>query len=145
MTAISIAVREHGCMAAASTSCGPRPVRTGARWAVGAASVIVSAAAALITAMPARADSLAYLVNVTVRPGYNFANAQAALDYGYRICDKVAGAGYGELITDVKSDFGTSDDYQASYLITQAVGELCPASIWQLRKSAAGYRRQGPR
>lgn len=29
----------------------------------------------------ARADVVAYLVNVTVRPGYNFANADAALSY----------------------------------------------------------------
>jgi hypothetical protein len=41
---------------------------------------------------------------------------------------------------DVKDDFSTSDGYQASYLITQAVNELCPAMIWQLRNSAAGYR-----
>lgn len=30
-------------------------------------------------------------------------------------------------MTEVKSDFGTSDEYQASYLIGQAVAELCPA------------------
>ena len=35
--------------------------------------------------------------------------------------------------------FSTSDEYQAAYLINQAVGELCPAQIWQLRQSAAGY------
>jgi hypothetical protein len=39
----------------------------------------------------------------------------------------------------VKNDFSTSDEYQAAYLINQAVGELCPAQIWQLRQSAAGY------
>ena len=33
-------------------------------------------------AQPARADSVGYLVDVTVRPGYNFANADAALSYG---------------------------------------------------------------
>ena len=27
--------------------------------------------------------------------------------------------------------FNTSDDYQAPYLISQAVNELCPAQIWQ--------------
>ena len=31
------------------------------------------------------------------------------------------------------------DDYQAAYLINQAVNELCPALIWQLRNSAAHY------
>ena len=30
----------------------------------------------------AHADQVAYLVNVHVRPGYNFPNAEAALGYG---------------------------------------------------------------
>lgn len=38
----------------------------------------------------ARADVVAYLVNVTVRPGYNFANADAALSYGHGLCEKVS-------------------------------------------------------
>jgi len=89
----------------------------------------------------ARADVVAYLVNVHVRPGYNFPNAQAALDYGYGICDKVSqGRPFPQLMGDVKADFNTSDEYQASYLISQAVNELCPAMIWQLRNSAAHYR-----
>jgi hypothetical protein len=88
-----------------------------------------------------RADAVAYLVNVTVRPGYNFPNADAALDYGHGICDKVsAGRGYAQVMGDVKADFNTSDEYQASYLISQAVNERCPAQIWQLRNSAAHYR-----
>jgi hypothetical protein len=89
----------------------------------------------------ARADAVAYLVNVTVRPGYNFANADAALSYGHGICDKVSqGRTYPQVMGDVKADFNTSDEYQASYLISQAVNELCPALIWQLRNSAAHYR-----
>jgi hypothetical protein len=89
----------------------------------------------------ARADVVAYLVNVHMRPGYNFPNAQAALDYGYGICDKVAaGRGFPQVMDDVRADFNTSDDYQASYLISQAVNELCPALIWQLRNSAAHYQ-----
>jgi Protein of unknown function (DUF732) len=89
----------------------------------------------------ARADVVAYLVNVTVRPGYNFPNADAALSYGYGICDKVSGGRtYAQVMGDVKADFNTSDEYQASYLITQAVNELCPALIWQLRNTAAHYR-----
>jgi hypothetical protein len=89
----------------------------------------------------ARADVVAYLVNVHVRPGYNFPNAQAALDYGYGICDKVSqGRPFPQLMGDVKADFDTSDEYQGSYLISQAVNELCPALIWQLRNSAAHYR-----
>jgi len=41
---------------------------------------------------------------------------------------------------DVKADFNTSDEFQASYLISQAVNELCPELIWQLRNSAGRYR-----
>jgi len=89
------------------------------------------------TAPTARADSVGYLVNVTVRPGYNFPNADAALAYGYGICDKIGqGRGYGHLVDDIKTDFATTDEYQATYLISQAADELCPALIWQLRQSA---------
>src|ERR1700731_904749 len=93
-----------------------------------------------VTVAPqARADAVAYLVNVSVRPGYNFPNADAAFAYGHGICDNVAaGRTYAQLMGDVKDEFSTSDEYQASYLITQAVNELCPAMIWQLRNSAAG-------
>ena len=98
-------------------------------------------AATLGLAPCARADVVAYLVNVHVRPGYNFPNADAALGYGYGICDKVsAGSAYAQVMGEVKADFATSDEYQASYLINQAVNELCPAQIWQLRNSAAHYR-----
>lgn len=84
---------------------------------------------------------LAYLIGVTTRPGYNFASPDEALDYGYGICAKVAhGVGYAQLVTEVQGDFNTSDDYQASYLISQAANELCPELIWQLRNSAAHYR-----
>ena len=100
----------------------------------------LSALGATWAAEPARADSVAYLVNVTVRPGYNFPNADAALAYGYGICDKIGqGRGYAQLISDVKADFATNDDYQGVYLINQAANELCPALIWQLRQSAAHY------
>ena len=89
----------------------------------------------------AHADSGAYLIEVMVRPGYNFASAADALAYGYQLCDKVSGGRrYADLIGDVKSDFHTSDEFQASYLIDKAVNELCPALIWQLRNSAAHYR-----
>ncbi len=105
-----------------------------------AAATAASTGVLLVTDAPAHADAVAYLVNVTVRPGYNFPNADTALAYGNSICDKVrAGEGYARLMAQVKSDFSTSDEYQASYLISQAAGELCPAQIWQLRQSAAGY------
>src|SRR5262245_47952805 len=111
------------------------------------AAGVVFASAALFAAVSvavspfARADVVAYLVNVHVRPGYNFPNADAALGYGYGICDKVAsGRGFPQVMADVRADFNTSDDFQASYLISQAVNELCPAQIWQLRNSAAHYQ-----
>jgi hypothetical protein len=100
-----------------------------------------SAGALMLTGPPsARADAVAYLVNVTIGPGYDFPNADAALAYGNIVCDRVrAGERYAQIMSEVKSGFGTSDEYRASYLISQAVGELCPARIWQLRQSAAGY------
>ena len=104
------------------------------------ASAVAVSAVALAAAPSAQADQVAYLVNVHVRPGYNFPNAEAALGYGYSICDRVeAKIGYAQLVDEVKRDFNTNDYYQGGYLINQAVNELCPAQIWQLRQSAAGY------
>ena len=57
------------------------------------------------------------------------------------VCNSVAANA--QLMSDVKADFGTADEYQASYLISQSANELCPALIWQLRNSAAGYRPPG--
>jgi Protein of unknown function (DUF732) len=105
------------------------------------ASAALFAAATVAFTPCARADTVAYLVNVYMRPGYNFPNADAALSYGYGICDKVAaGRAFPQVMADVRADFNTSDDYQASYLISQSVNELCPAQIWQLRNSAAHYQ-----
>ena len=118
-------------------------IRTGMSHAVAGLIAACAALVGLGAALPpqARADAVAYLVNVTVLPGYNFADADAALSYGHGICEKVAaGRSYAQVAADVKADFNTSDEYQASYLITQAVNELCPAMIWQLRNSAANYR-----
>jgi Protein of unknown function (DUF732) len=97
--------------------------------------------ATVLSAPPAVADQVGYLVNVTVRPGYNFANAQAALDYGYGLCGRVeARQSYGEMAAAIKSDFHTADEHTVSYLLSQATQELCPGQIWQLRQSAVGYR-----
>jgi Protein of unknown function (DUF732) len=99
------------------------------------------ACAALLGSPAAHADTIAYLVNVTVRPGYHFANADDALTYGRGVCARIgSGQSYADVMGQIKSDFNNPDDYQASYLITQAVNELCPALIWQLRNSAANYR-----
>src|SRR5436309_1868668 len=83
-------------------------------------------------ALHANADVVASLVNVHVRPGYNFPNADAAIGYGNSICDRVAAKmSYAQLVEQVKADFNTADYYQGAYLINQAVNELCPAQIWQ--------------
>ena len=104
------------------------------------AAAFATVAATVALAPTAGADTVAYLVNVHVRPGYNFPNADAAIGYGNTICDRVAGKmGYGQLVDQVKADFHTTDYYQGAYLINQAVNELCPAQIWQLRQSAGGY------
>lgn len=103
-------------------------------------AALALAVVALAAAPAAHADQVAYLVNVTVRPGYDFPTPDAALGYGYGVCDRVeAKTGYAQLVDQVNHDFGTSDYYQGAYLINQAVNELCPAQIWQLRQSAAGY------
>lgn len=63
----------------------------------------------MATAPAADADEVAYLVNVTVRPGYNFPN-DAALAYGRSICDRVRnGESYAQIIGQVKTDFRTPD------------------------------------
>ncbi|WP_176561127.1 DUF732 domain-containing protein [Mycobacterium neglectum] len=104
------------------------------------AAALATAATTIGLAPPAGADTVAYLVNVHVRPGYNFPNAEAAIGYGNTICDRVATKmGYAQLVDQVKADFHTTDYYQGAYLINQAVNELCPAQIWQLRQSAGGY------
>ncbi len=105
-----------------------------------AAATLLALGGYVLPTPAASADAVAYLVNVTVRPGYNFANADQALAYGHGVCNKIAaGRSYVQLVGDIKNDFTTADEFQASYLITQSANELCPAQIWQLRKSAAGY------
>jgi len=112
--------------------------------AVLTAAGAVSAVSAISLAPAAHADVVAYLVNVHIRPGYNFPNADAAIGYGQSICDRVAAKmSYAQLVDQVKADFNTADYYQGAYLINQAVNELCPAQIWQLRQSAAGYTLPG--
>lgn len=104
--------------------------------ALGGFAVCVSIA----VARQAHADAVGYLVNITVRPGYNFPNPDAALAYGYGICDRIQqGLDYGPLLAGIKTDLSTTDEYQAAYLVNQAAEMLCPIAIWQLRQSAANY------
>lgn len=113
---------------------------------LGRAVIGLGLATSALSACPDRAvphagaDATAYLIAVVVRPGYNFASSADALEYGHGVCDKVAGGrGYGQLLHEIEVDFNTSDEYQAQYLVNQAVDNLCPALIWQLRSSADHY------
>jgi hypothetical protein len=107
------------------------------RSSLAAILVAVGMGTAAITVAPAtHADQIGYLVNVHARPGYTFADAQQALDYGYSVCDRVAAnTHFADLVNQVDADLDTSDQYESTYLIGQAVDQLCPADLWQLRQS----------
>lgn len=108
---------------------------------IGTLAMAALSGAVVGQAPPARADVVGYLVNVTVRRGYNFANADQAVAYGNGVCDKIrAGEPFTQIVGDIKNDFNTSDEFLATYLISQAAQELCPEEIWQLRQSAAHYQ-----
>jgi hypothetical protein len=108
-------------------------------------SLTVIAAGWAAVPLQANADPVVYLNSINARGGYNFPNGDAALAYGRGVCDKVAaGHSYAQLSGEVEADLNNSDEYQANYLIGQAVNELCPELIWQLRNSAANYRPVAP-
>lgn len=50
------------------------------------------------------------------------------------------GEPYVSVLDDTKAEVFPDDEFAASYLISNAVGILCPAEIWQRRNTAAGYR-----
>ncbi len=94
----------------------------------------------LVGAQTASADDVGYLVNIFQMRDIRFPDPGAAVAYGQTICMRVAGnMSYAELINQVKNEVQL-DDFLAAYLINQAAEELCPAQIWQLRQSAAGYK-----
>jgi hypothetical protein len=106
--------------------------------AVIAFGVIAQAPAPLAHAAPA--PEVEYTYDVVVRRHYDFPNNDA-IGYGYGICDKVrSGEGYPQVMGDVKGDVVPNDEFAANYLVSYAVGILCPAQLWQLRNSAAGYQ-----
>lgn len=81
-----------------------------------------------------------YTYDVMVRRHYDFPGNDA-LGYGFGICDKVThGQSYASVMNDVRAEVSPHDEFAANYLVSNAVGILCPAQIWQLRNSAAGYR-----
>lgn len=81
-----------------------------------------------------------YTYDVIVRRHFDFPNNDA-IGYGYGICDKVArGEPYAAVMGEVKQDVLPNDEQAANYVVSNAVGILCAAQIWQLRNSAAGYK-----
>jgi hypothetical protein len=91
-------------------------------------------------AQAAPAPEVEYIYDVAVRRHYNFPNNDA-LGYGHGICDKVTrGESYAQVMSDVKSDVTTNDEFATNYLVSYSVNLLCPAQIWQLRNSAADYQ-----
>jgi hypothetical protein len=102
----------------------------------------VFAVVASILAPPAAAvpgPEVEYTYNVIVRRHFDFPNNDA-IGYGFGICDKVTqGVNYADVMGDVKRDVFPNDEQSANYVVSYAVGILCPAQIWQLRNSAAGY------
>jgi hypothetical protein len=104
-------------------------------------SMVAQTTAPLARAVPG--PEVEYVYNVMVRRHYDFPNNDA-IGYGFGICDKVArGEGYPQVMGEVKGDVVPNDEFAANYLVSNAVGILCPAQIWQLRHSAAGYRPLG--
>ena len=63
----------------------------------------------------------------TVRRQYAFPGNDA-LGYGIRICDEVSrGETYADIMRDVKADVSPNDEFADNYLVSYAVGILCPA------------------
>ena len=124
----------HGTRAAAAAV-----TRLGAVVVVAAILGATPALAARVSAAPA--PEVEYTYDVMVRRHYNFANPDQAIAYGHGICDKVSGGqSHGQVMGDVKRDVMPNDEFAANYLVSYAVNLLCPAQIWQLRNSAAGYQ-----
>jgi hypothetical protein len=118
--------------------------RTPARLAIAALVAASVATVGIPTQLPtARAvpgPEVEYVYDVVLRRHYQFPNNDA-IGYGYAICDKVArGESYAAVMGDVKAETTPNDEFAANYLVSYAVGILCPAQIWALRNSAAGYR-----
>ncbi|MCV7424005.1 DUF732 domain-containing protein [Mycobacterium yunnanensis] len=94
--------------------------------------------APVASAVPA--PEVEYTYDVVVRRHYEFPGNDA-LGYGYRLCDRVTqGASYSDVMSDVKADVTPNDEFAANYLVSNAIGILCPVRVWQLRNSAANYR-----
>ncbi|TDH48014.1 DUF732 domain-containing protein [Mycobacterium eburneum] len=118
--------------------------RRGTRQLIAIAALATAAGCSgVFVAPPASAvpgPEIEYVYNVIVRRHFEFPNNDA-IAYGFGICDKVTqGAPYASVMGDVKREVSPNDEQSANYVVSYAVGILCPAQLWQLRNSAAGYR-----
>ncbi|OBJ94634.1 hypothetical protein A5638_24480 [Mycolicibacterium fortuitum] len=105
---------------------------------IGSTALGAVAPAPLAHAVPA--PEVEYTYNVMVRRHYAFPNNDA-IGYGHQICHKVStGTSYPQVMGEVKNEVAPNDEASANYLVSYAVGILCPAQIWQLRNSAAQYQ-----
>ncbi|MBI3213438.1 MAG: DUF732 domain-containing protein [Mycobacterium sp.] len=104
---------------------------------------VLAAALQAPSALAVPGPEIEYTYDVMVRRHYDFP-ANDAIGYGFGICDKVgAGQSYADVMGQVKADVWPNDEFAANYLVSNAVGILCPAEIAALRASAAGYRPAG--
>jgi hypothetical protein len=108
------------------------------------ARLVVALTATAMTTAPAAAAAPApeveYTYDVVVRRHLDFPGGDA-LGYGYGICDRVTrGEPYAAVMAAVRAEVAPHDEQAANYVVSTAVTLLCPAQIWALRNSAAGYR-----
>jgi hypothetical protein len=123
-----------------STPARTRRTRIVAASAIACALGAVTQTLAPPTALAAPGPEVEYTYNVMVRRHFDFPNNDA-IGYGFSICDKVGrGESYSKVMGDVKSDVFPNDEQASNYVVSYAVGILCPAQLWQLRNSSAGYQ-----
>lgn len=89
----------------------------------------------LADAVPA--PEVEYTYNVIVRRHFTFPGNDA-IGCGYRLCDQVArGLTYRGVMAAVKSEVLPNDEQAANYVVSYAIGILCPAHITSIRQTAS--------
>lgn len=117
------------------------PFLAGCRFRVVMLASVVAGACLMSAAsvLAAPGPEVEYVYNVMARRHFDFPDNDA-LAYGFGICAKVAqGTSYSNLVLDVQRDVLPNDEQSANYVVSYAVGLLCPAELWQLRNSAANH------
>lgn len=94
-------------------------------------------------AASAPAPEVEYVYKVIVRRHFDFPYSDA-LGYGWGVATSSgADSDTRRVMTATKSEVFPNDEQAANFVVSNAVGVLCPAQIWWLRNSAAGYRPPG--